>query len=96
MKLSSKLAVFLITLQVADATLTGFGVNTFGIGAEGNPLVKYVMVELGVIPGLILVKMFAILCIGLLWKAKATNIILFLSGLYTSIVIMWLLAFYYN
>lgn len=96
MKLSSKLALLLVALQIADAVLTGWGVHLFGIHVEANPLVKHAMILLGTVGGLVLVKMFAICGIALLWMTNSANIMLFLSGIYTGVVIMWVLAFCCN
>lgn len=96
MKLSNKLGILLILLQAADAILTAWGVNTFGIHAEGNPIVRFFISLLGVECGLAFVKAFAIIAIYFLAKVRATNVLLFLSGLYTSVVLMWVLAYIHN
>lgn len=94
MKLSNRLGIFLISLQIADAVLTCWGVNTFGIRAEGNPIIRYLISLIGVELALTLAKIVAVVCIYFLAKVKANNILLFLSGLYTSVVLMWLISYF--
>ena len=96
MKLSKKLGAALILLNVADGVLTAIGVRLFGTQAEGNPFVRSIISEFGPEIGLALVKLAAIACICLLIKLRANQILLFLTGLYTGVVVMWLLAFYHN
>ncbi len=54
------LGVLLCILQAADGFLTSLGISKFGISAEGNPLIRHLMYELGHIQALGLVKISAI------------------------------------
>jgi len=60
------LGLILAVLQIADGCLTSIGVSRFGIEAEGNPLLRGLMVQFGHIPTLALVKCFAIVVVCLL------------------------------
>lgn len=65
------LGAFLCVLQAADGILTSLGISRYGIDAEGNPILRHLMYELGHIPALGLVKALAILTvIGLTCFAK--------------------------
>ena len=55
------IAAVLVTLQVLDGLLTYTGMQTFGLAAEGNPLLRSLMNTLGILPGIALVKLC---CIG--------------------------------
>jgi hypothetical protein len=57
------LVAVLIGLQVLDGALTLAGMHTFGLGAEGNPLLRGLMNSIGLIPGLLVTKL---LCIGVI------------------------------
>lgn len=61
--LLSKLILLCVVLQILDGTLTAIGLSIFpeGIDAEGNPLVKWIMVQIGIIPGLLILKSIAVL-----------------------------------
>ena len=48
----------LIALQILDGALTLAGMHTFGLSAEGNPLLRTLMNSLGLIPGLVATKLF--------------------------------------
>lgn len=50
--------VFLLT-QVSDGVLTYIGVATYGLAAEGNPLIAWLMQSLGEGPGLATAKVTA-------------------------------------
>ena len=65
---STALAAILIALQIADGILTYLGVYTFGVSAEGNPLLRYGMHSIGPVATLIVAKGAAILIIVALWR----------------------------
>ncbi len=53
----------MILLQIADGSLTLMGIQKFGGEAEGNPLLRYLMENIGSLPTLLFVKLFAIILI---------------------------------
>lgn len=62
---SSRLAwlmATLIALQILDGALTFTGMHTFGLAAEGNPLLRTLMEALGLLPALLITKG---ICIGI-------------------------------
>ena len=87
------LLVFLCCfLQICDGILTGYGVTTLnlGTGAEGNPVVKYMMDLFGVFGGLSLVKLLAIFVILGLHKIQTpTSVFFVISTLYFFVCISW-------
>jgi len=54
------LGVFLCILQVVDGVLTSLGVGAFGVSAEGNAFLRFLMEQMGHIPALILTKSLAV------------------------------------
>jgi hypothetical protein len=54
------LTAVLVTLQVLDGILTYSGMYTFGLYAEGNPLLRGLMGLFGVLPAIALTKIFCI------------------------------------
>lgn len=60
------LAIVLAVLQVLDGVLTGIGIMHWGVGAEGNLIVRTIMEQLGFVPALVLVKSAALVVIALL------------------------------
>ncbi|NLF25681.1 MAG: hypothetical protein GX589_08520 [Deltaproteobacteria bacterium] len=54
------LGLVLCLLQVMDGILTAAGVNMFGVSAEGNVLLRYLMEQIGLIPALAAAKCAAI------------------------------------
>jgi len=80
-----------ILLQILDGILTYIGVTQLGYGsnAEGNPIIKYFIDNLGAELGLILTKSFAIFII---WRFKhlfGFKSFLFICGIYTIVVLGW-------
>ena len=65
------LALVLTALQVCDGILTAIGINAFGISAEGNGLLRYLMELIGFVPALIVAKSAAIMIIGVLCSLSA-------------------------
>ena len=57
---------FLCFLQILDGILTGLGMHHFGLDAEGNILLRFLMSQLGYIPALILAKSVAIAVVCIL------------------------------
>jgi hypothetical protein len=53
----------LLALQVLDIIFTATGIATYGLGVEGNPLVRALMLRFGSLQALLLVKSFAVLMI---------------------------------
>lgn len=87
-----KLAVVLILLQAADGICTYIGVSRFGASAEANPLIRYLIILVGPAVALLTVKSLTLLPILYLTKLRTEKILIFLVGLYISIVIQWLLV----
>ena len=57
-----------MTLQFIDAILTGIGISHFGHSAEGNPFLRHLMGNFGVIPVLLITKLAAIGIIFALYR----------------------------
>lgn len=57
------LGAILCLLQAADGVLTYLGILRFGTIAEGNPILRGLIVEIGAFPALLLVKLIAILAV---------------------------------
>jgi hypothetical protein len=55
------LALILVGFQILDGALTYSGMSTFGVRAEGNPLLRNFMELVGVLPAIALTKL---ICIG--------------------------------
>lgn len=64
----AQLTLILIVLQVLDGLLTGIGVGRMGLHAEGNPLIRELMMQFGAAPVLLIIKMTAIIIILTLAK----------------------------
>jgi hypothetical protein len=60
------LGMVLAALQIADGLLTRAGVVRFGLDAEGNPLLRALMEEIGALPALAIVKAGALVAVGAL------------------------------
>ena len=77
------IACVLIALQLLDGILTAIGMYQFGIGAEGNPLLKALMMQIGYANALIITKLVAIGIILVLsrcalkmdWVKKAMKVV---------------------
>ena len=54
------LGALLCSLQAADGFLTSMGVSRFGLSMEGNPMLRYLMLEFGHVATLSVVKLLAI------------------------------------
>lgn len=68
------LLAFLLA-QAFDGVLTYIGVRTFGLGAEGNPLIAWLMTAFGFGPGLLTAKV----------TAGCFGIVLHLSGVHRAV-----------
>jgi hypothetical protein len=55
--------VFLASLQVADGVLTSVGVSTWGLHAEGNPVLRTLMHYVGPHNAIVIAKCFAIVAV---------------------------------
>lgn len=81
-----------IILQILDGVLTGYAsqVSSYGTAVEGNPLVRYIMEVVGVVPGLFLVKGGAILMLMLLARLGVGRVALSIVFiLYFFVVLLW-------
>jgi len=83
----------LVLLQAADAALTAFGIASFGVQAEGNALLRFLMSHIGYASALAITKTLAILVIlfmalkadAILWIKSAFGV---LCGIYLSAAII--------
>ena len=66
------IASTLVILQILDGLLTGTGMYYWGIGAEGNPLLKMLMHHIGYVYALLLTKSASIVIILILAKCALT------------------------
>jgi hypothetical protein len=88
--------IFLASLQIFDGVLTSMGMTRFGTHAEGNPMMRYLMEQVGAHQALVIVKLFAVLLVVMLTvlakRAKwVKDLIGFLSCIYLFMaVIPWL------
>jgi hypothetical protein len=91
-------ATYLCLLQIFDGLFTWWGVKFLGHGtnAEGNPIVKYIMDNLGVVPGLVLIKGIAIVVIYYLYTHLKTKSLGLLCLVYTIVVGIWAYMFLYH
>jgi hypothetical protein len=60
------IALVLVALQILDGILTLSGMITFGLSAEGNPILRQLMHSIGLVPALILTKLGCIALIVVL------------------------------
>ena len=91
------LTKLLILLQIMDGALTGFAatVSSYGTAVEGNPLIKALMNNLGVIPGLLMVKGGAILVLLLMERLKVSKYWMFIVFIiYFLVVVEWLVVIF--
>jgi hypothetical protein len=84
------LGLILALIQIADGVLTGIGVANFGVEAEGNPLLKSLMIQIGYIPALIITKGLAIGIIGLL--VYLSNKVLWIQTAMKAVIALYLVA----
>ena len=91
------LTILCIILQVLDGIFTGYGVTMLpqGLDMEGNILVKESMRALGVIPALLIIKLFGILIILKLYQINSSKHILsFICGIYTISAMLWIVTLF--
>jgi len=100
-RIATLLILFLIYLQVMDLVFTRIGLHLYGIDAEGNPIVKYLVSHLGIDFGLISVKLVAILL--LMWfltnvtrvySRRLVVILVFLSIIYSFALYTWIVLLF--
>lgn len=91
----STIAVVLVALQLLDGILTLSGAVTFGVSAEGNPILRQLMYSIGLVPALVLTKVGCIALVVLLcsqarhicWLPRALTVV---AGVYaTCAVVPW-------
>ncbi|MCB0353847.1 MAG: hypothetical protein KDD64_09995 [Bdellovibrionales bacterium] len=79
------LGSILAILQIMDGILTAQGVHHFGIHAEGNPLLRWLMLSLGYETALIVAKVLSLVIIAALcflatrvqWLIHAIRLVIF-------------------
>jgi uncharacterized membrane protein len=89
------LLIFLLT-QALDGALTYVGVNTFGLKAEGNPVIAWLMGSFGNGAGLAAAKAAAV-CFGIaLYKSNVHSAVAGLAGFYLVVAIgPWLALLFF-
>jgi hypothetical protein len=84
------LAVFVV-LQAADGAITYSAVRTFGLQAEGNPLLVAVMSAAGLGPAILGAKVLAVVCGAFLYVYRVYQVLAALTALYLFGAVMpWL------
>jgi hypothetical protein len=86
------LAVF-VCIQIADAWLTAFGIDRFGVGAEANPLIGLGFVLLGPAAALTVAKGAAVAGAVILYRLSRHGLLTLLTMMYVFVAIMpWAVA----
>lgn len=86
------LVVSCILLQILDGGFTAFGALNSGLGVEveGNPIIKSLMENIGIVPAITLVKVVGIsLLIGLNKNKAPTYFFGIIFGIYAPVVSLW-------
>lgn len=93
--------IFLNILNYLDLFLTLIGINNYGLIIESNPLIKFVVSNLGYIP-LIIIKIIVVFIVSMIlyYSEKSINnkfyttistiILIALNCVFTSIIFSWL------
>ena len=91
------LLIFL-EVQVADGVLTYLAIINQGMNldAELNPFVRWVMSEMGIIPGLIVVKIVASGSGIILYKLRSYTVLLLMLVVYIWLVILPAVYLYFS
>lgn len=85
-------AAFLIT-QILDGVLTYIGVSAFGIHAEGNPILAYLMASYGEVVALAAAKIVAAMCGVALYVLAVDRLLAMLTLIYIgAALIPWTLV----
>ena len=82
-----------ITAHLLDAVLTYVGVNRLGLGAEGNPIVKWLMQNLGILPSLVVAKALGIGAGVWLYQHNSTSWLMFATvSIFVVAVVPWVIV----
>lgn len=68
------LASILSVFQILDGTFTHMGVSRYGVEAEGNPIIKYLIEKFGATNSLFVVKFLCVVMIIFLCKKYVNSI----------------------
>ncbi len=83
------LGALLALVQVLDGILTALGVQTLGLNAEGNVLLRHLMHQIGCIPTLALTKALALVIVCMLcWLATRVK---WLPKVFRGVIVLYLL-----
>lgn len=82
------LAVILCVMQILDGSLTAMGISIFGTEAEGNPILRNLMEQIGYANTLIIAKSLAVLVIAYL--ASIAHIVSWVKYAFISSIIFYL------
>ena len=95
-------AGLVIILQFLDGLTTYIGVKALGPRAEGNPLIRYAIENLGPEFALVSIKLLAVMFVVALYrlnrksKTYLKTVLVILSVVYINVVAMWIYAFWNN
>ena len=80
-------------VQIADALLTAFGIQRFGVGAEANPLLALPVVLFGPVAALVVAKSLAVFGAVVLYRLSRHSLLALLTVVYVFVAIVpWALA----
>ncbi len=81
------LAVF-VSVQIADASLTAFGINRFGVAAEANPMLAVPIIVFGPVAALIVAKGVAVGGAVMLYRLSRQLLLATLTVMYLFVAIL--------
>lgn len=95
--------IILIVSQFLDGILTYLGVDKYGHDIEGNPIIRNLIINYGLLEAIMVTKIFSLGCLFYLAKkdlSKSSNLtILFMhitSVFYVVVVFMWLQFLFFS
>ena len=81
------LALF-VCVQIADASLTAFGINRFGAAAEANPMLALPIIAFGPVAALIVAKGVAVGGAVMLYRLSRQLLLAMLTVMYVVVAIL--------
>ena len=68
-------AAFVLQLMILDGILTYLGIEVFHVGSEGNPIMRYFMLHIGILPALIWSRIFAFCCLVIYTQCNPQSLV---------------------
>lgn len=82
------LVIAAVALASLDGALTYIGISRWGLGVEANPVIRWLIVEMGLVPALMLTRIVAFAVVVFLYRGGHETTLIIFAALFLFVAVL--------